>query len=242
MKVLGVIPARKKSSRFPDKPLADIHGLPMIIHVAQKVEEALGKEAVLIATDDEGIRTTVTSYGYNVMMTSENCLTGTDRLSEVSSKTDADIYLNIQGDEPMIDPEDILSVLKIKNQFPKYVVNAMCDLKPSEDPHSLNIPKLVVNNKNELIYMSRMAIPGTKNGAEVSYKKQVCIYAFNQKELELFSSTKKKTVNESYEDIEILRFIDLGYPVKMVEVSESSVAVDTPEDLEIVRQLIKKNN
>ncbi len=116
MKVIGIIPARYKSSRFPGKPLALILNKPMIIWVCEIVEKALGKENTFVATDDKQIKETVLKHGYNVVMTSENCLTGTDRLWEVAQKIKADIYVNIQGDEPTLDPNEIYGLLSEKTK------------------------------------------------------------------------------------------------------------------------------
>jgi len=245
MRTIGVIPARYKSSRFPGKPLVDLAGIPMIIRVARIVEKAFGKEHTFVATENEIIKETVESFGYNVVMTSENCLTGTDRVWEVAQKIDADIYVNIQGDEPLLDYRDILKISKAKEMFMDHVINGMCSLSKNEDPKNINIPKVVVNRQNKLTYMSRLPIPGLKNltGVQPKYKKQVCIYAFNYSELKAFGEESTKGTSELYEDIEILRFIDLNIPIKMVETSSSSLAVDVYEDVEIiVNELLKKVN
>ncbi|WP_339725364.1 3-deoxy-manno-octulosonate cytidylyltransferase [Maribacter stanieri] len=245
MRTIGVIPARYKSSRFPGKPLVDLAGTPMIIRVARIVEKALGKEHTFIATESDIIKETVESYGYNVVMTSDNCLTGTDRVWEVAQKIDADVYVNVQGDEPLLDYRDILKIGKAKEQFIDHVVNGMCPLSKSEDPKNINIPKVVVNKHNILTYMSRLPIPGLKdlNGTQPIYKKQVCIYAFNYNELKAFGEETSKGTSELYEDIEILRFIDLNIPIKMVETSGSSLAVDVVEDVVvIVNELLKIAN
>ena len=230
MRTIGVIPARYKSSRFPGKPLVDLAGTPMIIRVARIVEKALGKEHTFIATESDIIKETVESYGYNVVMTSDNCLTGTDRVWEVAQKIDADVYVNVQGDEPLLDYRDILKIGKAKEQFIDHVVNGMCPLSKSEDPKNINIPKVVVNKHNILTYMSRLPIPGL-------------IYAFNYNELKAFGEETSKGTSELYEDIEILRFIDLNIPIKMVETSGSSLAVDVVEDVVvIVNELLKIAN
>lgn len=243
MKKIGIIPARYKSSRFPGKPLALILGKPMILHVADIVEKALGKDNTYIATDSEKIKEVVERAGYNVVMTSEDCLTGTDRLSEVAKKVDADIYINIQGDEPMVNPLDILKIAKVKEDNFNFIINGMSKLTEEEDPENINIPKVLVNKDNELIYMSRLAIPGIKDviKGKPLYKKQVCIYAFNKQELDAFGKTTGKAKFELYEDIEILRFFDLNMPIKMVETTGSSLAVDVPEDIELVENALKNN-
>ncbi len=243
MKIIGVIPARYNSSRFPGKPLVDLNGTPMIIRVAKIVEESIGKNNTYVATDDNRIKSVVESYGYNAVMTSTKCLTGTDRIYDFSKKIDADIYINIQGDEPLLNPLDILKIIKVKKQNPDYVVNGMCNLKLEENPCNINIPKVLVNKHNDLIYMSRLPIPGVKSpnsNLTPNFKKQVCIYAFSKKQLEAFGNQRKKSTYEKFEDIEILRFFDLNIPVKMVDTTGSSLAVDIKDDVEkVVNELIK---
>jgi len=243
MRKIGVIPARYKSSRFPGKPLIEIAGIPMIIRVAKIVSEALGKENTFVATEDERIKEVVENHGYNAIMTTDTCLTGTDRVWEVAQQIEADVYLNIQGDEPLLNPTDILNIADKKEKFPNSVINGMIDLSEDEDPFNVNIPKVLVNNKNELIYMSRLPVPGIKDAliGKPAYKKQVCIYAFNFEELKKFGETVVKAEYEKFEDIEILRFFDLSIPIKMVETTTSSLAVDVLEDVEKVEQFLKDN-
>ena len=241
MKIIGVIPARYKSSRFPGKPLIDLNGVPMIIRVARIVEKVLGVENTYVATDDEEIKKVVKSNGYNVVMTPVDCLTGTDRIFEFSKKIKADIYVNVQGDEPLLNPEDIQKIIDLKKENMNSVINGMCSLTDDEDPKNINIPKVVVNKFNKLLYMSRLPVPGTKsNFSQINYKKQVCIYAFNQKELNAFGGQKDKSLFEHHEDIEILRFLDLNIPVKMVEMTGSSLAVDVLSDVKKVKEKLKK--
>lgn len=242
MKIVGVIPARYKSSRFPGKPLVNLLGTPMIIHVARIVEKALGKANTYIATDDIRIKKVVEDFGFKVVMTSESCLTGTDRLWEFAKQIEADIYINVQGDEPLVNPKDIKVILEEKKKNFDSVINGMCDLSPTEDFRSVNIPKVVVNSNDKLIYMSRLPIPGIKDNKLNSpqFKKQVCIYAFNYNELKAFGNYKGKASFEEYEDIEILRFFDLGIDVKMIQTENSSLAVDIPQDVSKVEQELKK--
>lgn len=243
MKVIGLIPARYKSSRFPGKPLIKILDKPMIIWVCEIVERALGRENTYVATDDEKIDELVRRFGYNTIMTSETCLTGTDRLWEAAQKIDADIYVNIQGDEPTLDPKEILNVVEAKKNNMDIIVNGMTKLTESEDPCNINIPKVLVNKFNELIYMSRLPIPGVKNnGEEPDYYKQVCIYAFTFEELKLYGECIQKANYEKYEDIEILRFFDLGKKIQMIEMNVSSLAVDTPEDVNLVEAWLSREN
>ena len=241
--VAVVIPARYKSSRFPGKPLAEIAGKPMIIRVADIAAQAVGSKNVFIATENQRIMEVVESYGYSVIITSNDCLTGTDRVAEAAYEIDRDIIINVQGDEPLLDPNDILKVLEEKKRFPKSVINCMSLLKSTEDSNDTKIPKLVTDNNNYLMYMSRSAIPGSKYGAGEHIYKQVCIYAFNKKELNIFleQSRHGKTKLEWCEDIEILRFLELGLKVKMVELFNHTHAVDFPEDIEIVEDLLNEH-
>lgn len=240
MKVIIVIPARFKSTRFPGKPLVKILGKPLVIHVCEVASSALGRDNVYVATDDHRIAKVVKDSGFKFCMTSSNHLTGTDRLVEVSKLIDADLYVNIQGDEPLLNPIDIKKVINEKIAFPEKIINAMTRLLPEENPHSINIPKVVVDKNSNLLYISRSAIPGSKSKQELStYFKQVCIYAFNKSELNLLSKNKSKTPLELVEDIEILRFLELGKSIKMVSVSEGSIAVDIPDDVQKVENALR---
>ena len=219
-KIIGVIPARYKSSRFPGKPLAKLLGKPMVLWVAELSGKALGNENVFIATEDERIKKVVEDAGFNVVMTSDTHPTGTDRLVEVARKIKSDIYINIQGDEPTLDPNVILKVAEEKINNKNSIICAMAKLDSTEDPNNINIPKVIVNENMDLVYMSRLAIPGYKNKANKpqNYYKQVCVYAFNQDQLLSFGDFGRKSKLEECEDIEILRFLDLKTSIKMVKV------------------------
>mgnify|MGYP001063210087 CR=1 FL=1 len=243
MRILGVIPARFQSSRLPGKPLVLILGKPLIIWVCEIVEKALGNENTIVATDDERIAKTVQDYGFKFVMTSSKHLTGTDRLAEVSRKIDADIYVNVQGDEPLVNHLDIKKIAKLKLESPETIINAMTYISDDEEPNSVHIPKVIVNLNNELLYLSRLSIPGSKMGNnDFKYLKQVCIYAFSKQELEVFFRHPLKTPLEQQEDIEILRFLELGYTIKMVHLDTSSLAVDVPEDIKKVENALQSKN
>jgi 3-deoxy-manno-octulosonate cytidylyltransferase (CMP-KDO synthetase) len=234
-----VIPARYKSSRFPGKPLAKINGKEMILHVAEKAEQAVGKENVYIATENSNISNIVKKSGYNVIITSDSCLTGTDRVAEASKEIDADIIINVQGDEPMIDPNDIRRVIAKKIEHPEYIINCMSALHPDEDVYDKKIPKIICDLENNLLYCSRSAIPGNKDHVDVAAKKQVCIYGFSKNQLDKFTA-QTKTPLESNEDIEIVRCLEKGMKVKMVEVNKVSYAVDYHADIKIIENELKR--
>jgi len=242
MRSVIIIPARYKSSRFPGKPLALLLGKPMILWVAELSSKALGKENVYIATDDERIAHVVEKEGYQVVITSEKALTGTDRLAEAAQKIEADIYINVQGDEPILDPSDIIKIRDKKINHMNFVINGYCKISSNEDLNSINIPKVIFNEQEKMIYMSRVALPGFKDkkDAPSTYYKQVCIYAFTQKELKKFKDFSRKSNLEQSEDIEILRFLELGTDILMVETQGQSLAVDIPEDIAPVEIALKR--
>lgn len=237
-----VIPARYASSRYPGKPLVKLLGKPMILWVAELAAKAIEPNNVYVATDDERIKHTVETAGFNVVMT-EEALTGTDRLAQAAEKIDADIFINLQGDEPLADPNDILNILHVKEAFPDAVINGFTYLSDDENPDNVNLPKVITAEDNSLVYMSRRALPGFKEelNKPTSYKKQVCIYAFNKDELKRFSDFGRKSALERAEDIEILRFLEFGKTVKMIETAAGSYAVDAPSDVaKVEREMLAK--
>lgn len=243
MKILIVIPARYGSSRYRGKPLVKILGKEMVLRVADICKKIVGYNNLYIATDSKKIENVVIRAGYKSIITSKKCLTGTDRVAEVAKKIRADIYINVQGDEPTINPKDIKKIIKAKKRYPNYVICGYDKIHKLEDPASLNLPKIAVNNSNELIYISRALIPGKKNKLnKIDYYKQVCIYAFDKHQLKRFSSTNKKSLIEKIEDIEILRFFEYDIKIKMVKLSSNSVAVDEINDVKKVEKILKKLN
>lgn len=240
--VVGIIPARHASSRFPGKPLVPLLGTPMIVHVARRTSEALGASNTFVATDDERIRRTVEAHGFQVVMTTSDARTGTDRIAQAVDAVGADIYINVQGDEPMLDPASIRAVVEAKRQAPELVINAMAPLVPGEDVTSPNIPKVVTNEANRLLYMSRSAVPSFKDPSQAPdrYWKQVCIYGFSRSELTSFAEYGRKSTLERSEDIEILRFFELGIGVQMVPVDGGSLAVDVPDDVPRVERAMRE--
>ena len=235
-RVCVVIPARYTSTRLPGKPLADVCGVPLVIRVANQAAQSVGKEHVYIATENLQIHDEVVKHGFQVVMTSDQCPTGTDRVAEAAEELDYDFFVNLQGDEPLIKPEDITKAIQAKKVNYNKVVNCYTSITESE-AESKNSIKMVVKPNQELMYASRSAIPGTKAGISDVLYKQVCIYVFNKQELSMFSEGGKTPIEE-LEDVEIIRFIEKSYPVHMIRVSSSSVAVDTKDDLNKVRELI----
>lgn len=240
MKIIGVIPARFKSSRFEGKPLADICGKPMIWWVYQQAIKVKEFEAVYVATEDERIKSACEELGVNVIMTSDEHKTGTDRIGEVARKIKADLYVNIQGDEPMIEPETIVEAIKpFYDNEELQVSNLMTVIQDPVDVVNFTVPKVITNKDGIGIYLTRSAAPYPKGSIDYSYYKQVCVYGFTPEALEFFCNSPRGKV-ESIEDIEILRFIESGYKVQFIEVDSDTVAVDTPNDLEKVRKIMNE--
>ena len=227
-----IIPARFESSRFPGKPLAKISGREMILRVCDRSAVAVGRHHVYVATDDQRIASLVKSAGYNVLITGD-ALTGTDRVAEAAAKLQYTYFINVQGDEPLLEPEDIVKCLKVKKEYPSCVVNGYANMSDDETPSDTAIPKVVFDGQENLLYISRAPIPSSKTGelVEYTYKKQVCIYVFLAEELNMFRLLGSKGAIERHEDIEILRFLESGKTVKMVKCSEKTIAVDFPSDV-----------
>jgi 3-deoxy-manno-octulosonate cytidylyltransferase (CMP-KDO synthetase) len=237
-----LIPARYASSRYPGKPLVPLLGKAMILWVAELSARAVGAEHVFVATDDDRIRQTVEAAGFQALMTSSSALTGTDRLAEAAEQIDYDIYINVQGDEPLVSPHDIHRCRALKADHPDHVINGFTWIDPEEDPASVNIPKVITNEAGLMVYMSRQTLPGYKDASQSPgrYKKQVCIYGFNREELAAFRAFGRKSVLEQCEDIEILRFLELDRPVLMYECTPGSLAVDTKSDVERVEAAMRR--
>lgn len=236
-----VIPARYQSSRFPGKPLTKILGKEMILHVAERALGAVERSQIIIATDSMKIADVVRDNGFEIKLTSDQHPTGTDRVWEAIKDDNIDFVVNIQGDEPMFHPEDLVQIIKAKIDFPGHVVNGMADLMSNENASDFNIPKVVYDESSNLLYMSRQAIPGSKVNEDLSipFKKQVCLYGFNKEHLEAYANFGRKSNLEQFEDIEILRFFEVGIPVKMIALMGNTKAVDIPEDVPEVEQLMR---
>lgn len=239
MNYVVVIPARLKSSRFPRKPLALIDGIPMIVRTCFQALSEVPRSLLYVATDSTEVANVCMEYEIQTIMTSQNCLTGTDRVAEVSLSVDADVYINLQGDEPIFAPADIANFLKYVSQSESDVCTGYTEITRESDFYSLKVPKFVISENDRLMYASRSPIPGSKDpGFSWGYR-QVCIYSFTKKALTHFRGRAKKTACESQEDIEILRFLELGVGVDCVKLSDKSVPVDYPEDVFEVERILR---
>ena len=239
MKYIVVIPARYKSKRLPGKPLVNIGGLPMIVRTYNQCTKVINKNNIIVATDSLKIQKVCEQYNIKSIITSNKCLTGTDRVAEVAKKINFNFYINVQGDEPFFNPNDLKMLIKEAKKNPKEIINGYAEIKDKKLFFSSSIPKVVFDKKGYLLYMSRATIPSNK---KLEFKKawrQICAYSFPRESLLKFSKAKNKTPIESLEDIEILRFLEEGHKVKMIKMSNKSLAVDNNEDLEKAKIYLK---
>lgn len=243
MKIIGVIPARYQSSRFPGKPLADICGKPMIWWVYQQCMKVEDFDEVYVATDDDKIFNACTELGVKVIMTSDTHRTGTDRIGEVARKIPADLIVNIQGDEPLLEPATIKAAIEPFYHNPDLQIsNLMAKITDPIDVVNCTVPKVITNRDGIGVYLTRATAPYPKGSLDYAYYKQVCVYGFKPEALQFYCDygmTYGKAKVEAVEDIEILRFIENGYKVQYIEVDSETVAVDTPNDLQKVRAIVE---
>lgn len=239
LKIIGFIPARYQSTRFPGKPLAFIKGKPMIQHVYERSCAAKRLDGVFIATDDQRIYQAVKGFGGQVMLTSSNHSSGTDRVAEAAQKTTADIIINIQGDEPLIQPEaiDLLAVGMSQTKVP--VATLKRKITQLEDLLSPNCVKVVTNTKGLALYFSRAPIPFARDRdhfSSPSYQ-HIGIYAYRRNFLQHLPSLPSSPLEQA-EKLEQLRFLEHGYKILVLETSYTSYGVDTPEDIGKIEKLL----
>lgn len=238
-KFIVVIPARYKSKRLPGKPLISLKGIPMIIRTCMRVAKAVPKEKILVATDDYRIIKICQKYNFNYLKTKSTCLTGTDRVAEVAKKIKFNYYINIQGDEPIFNPEDIRKLLHYIKKYPRDVILGYTKIYDKKDFKNKNIPKVIVSKDEYLIFASRSPIPFQKKYKKKAFR-QVLAYSFPRKKLLDFTKVTKKTFYENIEDVEILRFLEKGIPVKLCKMSNKSLSLDTKKDLKKILRKISK--
>ena len=242
MKIVALIPCRYESKRFPGKALALINNIPMMWHVYKQSEKSKYIDEVYIVTDDNRILKKCLEYNLKCILSKKNHLNGTDRIAECISKIKSDIYVNVQGDEPLISPLSINAVIKelIKNKDPKILAtNAFHKIKNKKDIFNKNIVKTIFDKNKKALSFSRYPIPFSKK-RNIIYYRQIGLYAFNKKGLGIFNKLKPGLI-EKNETVEMFRIIENGYNIKMVEVLNSSISVDTPRDLKKIKRYFKKS-
>ena len=234
MKVLCIIPARYASTRLPGKPLRDIAGKPMIVRVYERAIEAQRVHEVVVATDDERIRAAVEEHGGNAVMTRADHATGTDRLAEVAAqRPDCDLIINVQGDEPLIDPTVIDAlVAPFEHDTALMMATAKTEITDAAEMENPNNVKVVADRTGNALYFSRACIPYARNAGAKVYK-HIGIYAYRRDFL-LAYAKMAQTELECSESLEQLRALENGYRIRVVETDAVFIGVDTEEDLAAV--------
>lgn len=237
-KTIAILPARLESSRLPNKALADICGLPMIVHVYHRCSFAVLLDEIYVATDSEEIRQAVVQHGGKVIMTSRDHKTGTDRIAEAAQSLDADIIVNVQGDEALVNPEYIDKVIDEMQQCPE--VNVGILVNAYNKKNSPSDIKVVLNNFNDVMYFSRADIPSDARVDNPPMLKAYHIVPFRKDFLLQYASWEKGTL-EQIEFNEYLRILERGHKIRAVHVESDAISVDTAEDLEYVRGMMNED-
>lgn len=246
MKTLGIIPARFASTRFPGKPLIEIAGKTMIQRVYEQCKKSNMLSDVIVATDDDRIYNHVCEFGGKAIMTAHHHQSGTDRCAEAVrlSNINADVVINIQGDEPFISPLQIDLLANCFKERSTQIATLIKKIKNQEDLKSPTVMKVVFNNNNEALYFSRSAIPfcRAENNMDnwlnhFDYFKHIGIYAFRTEVLNEITEIKPSSL-ELTESLEQLRWLQNGYKIKVAETEEESISIDVPEDLIKIERFI----
>ena len=238
-RILGVIPARFASSRFPGKALAPLAGKPILQHVYERASQARYISKLIIATDDERIAKVARLFGAQVQMTRPDHLSGTDRVAEVASSDHAQVIVNIQGDEPLIDPGAIDAAALALLDDPELPMATL--KKRIEIPGEIdnpNVVKVVSNLAGDAIYFSRCPIPYLRDGSSIVHYKHIGLYVYRREFLLAYSGLPVGPLEQA-ERLEQLRAIENGYRIRVVETEYESLGVDTPEDLERIAALFE---
>lgn len=255
MAIVAIIPARYGSSRLPGKPLADIHGKTLIERVHERVARARSVGRVLVATDDERIAQAVRAFGGEAVMTSTRHATGTDRIAEAMRATDASIVVNVQGDEPLLEPDHVDAAVRPLCDDASIPISTLSlPLRDVDELLAPSVVKVVTDTRGDALYFSRSPIPHVRVDRGGLYaaaaaavaqglaRKHVGVYVFRREALERFA-TLPPTLFERAEGLEQLRALEHGMRIRVVAVDGAAgVAVDTPEDLERVRKLIPRGS
>lgn len=240
MRAVAVIPARYASTRLPGKPLLDICGKPLIRRVWEVVSRARGLDAVVVATDDARIADAVRAFGGKVCMTSPDCRSGSDRVREVAASLAADVYVNVQGDELLLEPSAIETLLAVFTRDESVQVATLCSRTNEEQARSPHQVKVVRDQAGNALYFSRAPLPFVRDAAESAvFLRHIGIYAYRADALRGFASLPPSPLEQA-EKLEQLRFLQAGIPIRVLEVPFMGAGVDTPEDLERVRTLVRE--
>ena len=238
MKIVGMVPARLESTRLERKALIDIEGLPMVVHTCKRSELSLKLDDLYLVTDNRLIREVAERYDINCIMTGEH-ISSSDRLAEASDHIDCDVIVNIQGDEPLVNPNHIDKILEPIINDPSLDITV--GITPFSKKNSYSDIKVVRDNDNYILYMSRNDIPSYYNNQKNKDMYKLCTIVPFKKELLLNFSKWEQTPLELAEDNHFLRILENGIKIKTVEVEDGKISVDTKEDLEEVKKIMKND-
>ena len=240
MNILAVIPARYASTRFPGKPLVDIQGKPMIQRVYESVKKSELFAEIVVATDDERIVKVAEGFGAQVILTSEKHESGTDRCGEVISKLqyNYDIVVNIQGDEPMVNPLQLKELVNVFKNPQAQIATLKSIITNEDDIANPNVVKVVTSKDGKALYFSRSTIPYNRNSTVVSYFKHIGLYAYTSDSLRKITQLSVGEL-EKIESLEQLRWLENGYNIYVAESNFKNIGIDTPEDLIELNKLFK---
>jgi 3-deoxy-D-manno-octulosonate cytidylyltransferase len=236
-RVAIVIPARYGSTRLPGKPLIDILGKPMVQHVYELALQVPHVHAVVVATDDVRVMKAVLAFGGRCMMTSNTHRSGTDRLAEVMTRIEADMYINLQCDEPLARPCDIAKLAEGMRDDSSVQVGTLCHQLSPEEAINPNAVKVVLATNGNALYFSRAPIPYPRKGGVARYLKHVGVYAYRREVLETYARLSQPMIEQA-EKLEQLRLLAAGFSIRVYDVEPTGPGVDTPECLERVRALM----
>ena len=254
MKIVAVIPARWQSTRLKGKVLVKIKGKPMVQHVWERLKKAQEIDNIVIAVDKEKVKKAVESFGAKCILTSSEHPSGTDRIAEIAQTVEADVFVNVQADEPLIDPamvDELAQVFKYEHNI--NMATLITRIHKKQDIFNPNVIKVVVDRKGFALYFSRSPIPyvrddgtetiscdmGQTSDISASYFKHIGLYAYTKDFLFKYTGFPKSML-ENEEKLEQLRVLEHGYKIKTVETRHETISVDTQEDLDRVREMFEK--
>lgn len=236
--IVIVIPARYGSTRLPGKPLVEIHGKLMVQHVYEQALLVPEVDSVIVATDDDRVMKAVLAFGGRCVMTSVQHPSGTDRLTEVMKTLEANIYINLQCDEPLVRPEDISKLAQGMFADSSIQVGTLCHCLPANEAANPHLVKVVVSAAGDALYFSRAPVPYNRTQESACYYKHVGIYAYRREVLEVYAGLPQPMM-ELAEKLEQLRLLAAGFRIRVFEVPPVGPGVDTPQCLVTVRELMK---
>jgi 3-deoxy-manno-octulosonate cytidylyltransferase (CMP-KDO synthetase) len=239
MRIIAVIPARLASTRLPHKMLREIHGKPLALWVYKAVRSSPLLDDVIIATDSEEILAACETHACNARMTSDKHRSGTERVHEISQSISADVYINVQGDEPMIRAAHIEALVALMKN-PDIPVGTLKTPASSDDIANSNAVKVVTDKNGRSLYFSRSTIPYDRDDSHPKYFKHLGIYAYRKPFLDKFVALPESSLERS-ERLEQLRFLENGIPIYVAETAYDSIGVDTEEDFQRVTKLLERD-